>query len=197
MKLQMLAKKVAVALDEDKDTQTSEVNHRDLQKIIAVDYPSFAAILPYRFFWEEKQLFINERSIGFGLELTVFSGADEKLVNSMADLLRHRIDDSVDLQFILWGSNQVGEIIDNAYGHQLGIGDDNDNSDIDSKNIYAGLARASSQYYKKGAVEGLKNRLNLPTTLREYRLFPRMPPVLPYMAPTKFHTFGQYWYHLP
>ena len=171
MKLQNLAKKVAVALDEDKDTQTSEVNHRGLQKIIAVDYPSFAAILPYRFFWEEKQLFINERSIGFGLELTVFSGADEKLVNSMADLLRHRIDDSTDLQFILWGSNQVGEIIDNAYGHQLGIGDDNDNSDIDSKNIYAGLARASSQYYKKGAVEGLKNRLNLPTTLREYRLF--------------------------
>ena len=160
MKLQKLAKKIAVALDEDKDTKISDVNHRDLQKIIKVDYPSFSAILPYRFFWEEKKLFINEHSIGFGLELTVFSGADEKLVNSIADLLRHRIDDEVDVQFILWGSNQVGDIIDEAYKHQL-----------DGNNIYSELAKASIQYYKKGAKKGFKNRLNLPTTLREYRLF--------------------------
>jgi conjugal transfer ATP-binding protein TraC len=155
-----MAKKIAVALDEDKDTKISEVSHRDLQKIITVDYPSFSAILPYRFFWEEKKLFINEHSIGFGLELTVFSGADEKLVNSIADLLRHRIDDNTDLQFILWGSNQVGNIIDEAYKHQ-----------INGNSIYSELAKASVEYYKKGAKEGFKNKLNLPTALREYRLF--------------------------
>lgn len=160
MKFKKLAKKIADALDEEKDTEISNVSHRDLQKIITVDYPNFSAILPYRFFWEEKKLFINEHSIGFGLELTVFSGADEKLVNSIADLLRHRIDDNVDLQFILWGSNQVGNIIDEAYKHQ-----------ISGDNIYSELAKASVQYYKKGAREGFKNRLNLPVTLREYRLF--------------------------
>src|SRR3972149_6141229 len=158
--LEEAAKKIAVALDEDKDTKTSSVNHRDLKKFIAIDYPSFSSILPYRFFWEEKKLFINEHSIGFGLELTVFSGADEKLVNSISDLLRHRLDDNVDLQFILWGSNQVGDIIDEAYKHQL-----------DNNTIYSELANASVQYYKKGARKGFKNRLNLPTTLREYRLF--------------------------
>ena len=164
MKLLEIAKKakkqVAAALDEDKDTYVSDVSHSDLQKIITVDYPSFSAILPYRFFVEKKKLFINEHSIGFGLELTVFSGADEKLVNSIADLLRHRIDDEVDLQFVLWGSNQVGDIIDDAYKHQL-----------NGNGIYSELAKASMQYYKKGAREGFKNRLNLPAALREYRLF--------------------------
>ncbi|MEI8055421.1 MAG: type IV secretion system protein TraC [bacterium] len=161
MKIFETAKKhVAAALDEDKDAYVSDVNHSDLQKIITVDYPSFSAILPYRFFAEEKKLFINEHSIGFGLELTVFSGADEKLVNSISDLLRHRIDDGVDLQFILWGSNQVGDIIDDAYKHQ-----------VNGNDIYSELAKASVQYYKKGARDGFKNRLNLPTALREYRLF--------------------------
>jgi hypothetical protein len=100
-------------------TKTAKVSYKNLQKMIGVDYPSFAAILPYRYFWEEKQLFINEHSIGFGLELTVFSGADEKLVNSIADLLRHKIGEDIDLQFILWGSSQVGNIIDEAYSQQL------------------------------------------------------------------------------
>ena len=160
MKISEIAKKLAVVLGEAEDTKISDVNHKALKKLIRVDYPSFSSILPYRFYWDEKKLFINEHSIGFGLELTVFSGADEKLVNSISDLLRHRIDDEVDLQFILWGSNQVGSIIDEAYKHQIA-----------ENNIYSELAKASVQYYKKGAREGFKNRLNLPTTLREYRLF--------------------------
>jgi conjugal transfer ATP-binding protein TraC len=163
MKILEIAKKLASALGDDEDGVTSNASYEDfkrLNKLISVDYPSFSSILPYRYFWEEKNLFINEHSIGFGLELTIFSGADEKLVNSISDLLRHRIDDEIDLQFILWGSNQVGDIIDEAFKHQV-INDD----------IYAELAKASIQYYKKGARDGFKNKLNLPVTLREYRLF--------------------------
>ena len=114
MKILEIAKKLSSMLGEDEDVITSNVGYKDLKKLnklVSVDYPSFSSILPYRYFWEEKNLFINEHSMGFGLELTVFSGADEKLVNSISDLLRHRIDDEIDLQFILWGSNQVGDII--------------------------------------------------------------------------------------
>ncbi|MBU0744902.1 MAG: type IV secretion system protein TraC [Gammaproteobacteria bacterium] len=160
MKILEIAKKLAVALDEDKGANTTGVDHKDLKKLIEVDYPSFSSILPYRYFWEEKNLFVNEHSIGFGIEMTVFSGADEKLVNSISDLLRYRIEEGMDLQFILWGSNQVGDIIDEAYKHQAVNND-----------IYSELAKASIQYYKKGAREGFKNRLNLPVTLRDYRLF--------------------------
>ena len=163
MKTLEIDKKSSSALDEDEEikvTATGQVDFKKLDKLIAVDYPSFSSILPYRYYWDEKKLFINEHSMGFGLELTVFSGADEKFVNSVSDLLRHRVDDGVDVQFILWGSNQVGDIIDNAYKHQ-----------INENNIYADLANASIQYYKKGAKVGFKNRLNLPVGLREYRLF--------------------------
>ncbi|CAL7962409.1 hypothetical protein GAMM_30028 [Gammaproteobacteria bacterium] len=157
-----LTKKLMPSLTDTTNTAplNASINRKKLKKLLAVDYPSFSAVLSYRYYWEEKNLFINEHSIGFGLELTVFSGADEKLVNSFSDLLRHRIDDEVDLQFILWGSNQVGDIIDKAYEHQLG-----------GNNIYSELAKASIQYYKKAARKGFRNRLNLPTTLREYRLF--------------------------
>ena len=139
-----IAQKLAAALKEDQDTSVSTVNYRNLKKIMTVDYPSFSSILPYRFFWAEKNIFVNEHSLGFGFELTVFSGADEKLVNSVSDLLRHRIDDNLDLQFILWGSNQVGEIIDEAYQNQLANND-----------IYAELAKTSAQYYKKGSKRGI------------------------------------------
>ncbi len=160
MKISKIAKKVASLLGEDKDTSTSSVKHRSLKKTLVVDCPSFSSILPYRYFWQEKNLFINEHSIGFGLELTVFSGADEKLVNSISDLLRHEIGDEMDLQFIVWGSNHVGVIVYNAYKYHMANDD-----------IYSELAKVSSQYYKKGAQEGFKNKLNLPTALREYRLF--------------------------
>lgn len=160
MKILDIAKKIAGVLGEDKDTSISYVDHKSLKKLLAIDYPRFSSILAYRYFCNEKNLFINEKSIGFGLELTVFSGADEKLVSSIADLLRYKIDEEMDVQFILWGSNQVADIIDESYQNRL-------NSD----DIYAALAKTSVEYYKKGAQEGFKNRLNLPVTLREYRLF--------------------------
>ena len=56
MKILEIAKKLAVALNEDKDTGVSSIDHKNLKKIIEIDYPSFSSILPYRFFWEEKNL---------------------------------------------------------------------------------------------------------------------------------------------
>ena len=149
---------LSISYDEYKNTK-SNINYKKLNKLIDFSHPSFSSILPYRYFWQEKNLFINEHSMGFGLELTVFCGADEKLVNSIADLLRYRISDDIDLQFILWGSNQVGDIIDNACQHQA------------TNSIYSDLARESTRYYKKSASYGFSNKLDLPVTLREYRLF--------------------------
>jgi len=155
-----ISKKVVVALNEADGAQTSSYDHKHLQEMLAIDFHHFSAILPYRYFWEEKNLFVNEHSLGFGLELSVLCGADEKTINSIADLLRYKLRDGYDMQFILWGSNQVGDIIDQAYQKQL-----------KREDIYAELAKTSTQYYKKGAEEGLKNKLNLPIALREYRLF--------------------------
>lgn len=136
------------------------INTKYLHDLIALDVHHFSAILPYRYFWEEKNLFINEHSLGFGLELSVLCGADEKTVKNISDLLRYKLRDHYDLQFILWGSNKVGEIIDDAYKIHL-----------QQDNIYAKLAKVSMQYYKQGAAYGLENKLKVPVFLREYRLF--------------------------
>jgi len=158
--IKQIAQKVATVLKEDKGTKTARVNHRHIKGLIALDFHSFSSILPYRYFFKEKDIFINENSLGFGLELMVLSGADEKLINSVADLLRYKLRDGYDLEVILWGSNQVGNIIDEAFRKQLKRND-----------IYSELGKTSIQYYKKGAETSLKNKLNLPITLREYRLF--------------------------
>lgn len=158
--LKQTAQKIASFLQEDEGTKISKVDHKKVKDLIELDFYSFSTILPYRYYWEEKKLFVNENSLGFGLEITVLSGADEKTINSIADIFRYKLPDNYDLQVILWGSNIVGDIIDNAFASQLKRDD-----------IYAELAKTSTQYYKKGAETVLKNRLNLPLTLREYRLF--------------------------
>lgn len=157
MELFDLAKKM---FSEDAATKVTTKDHRALNQLLQVDYPNFSSILPYRYFWDEKSLFVNEHSLGFGLEITVFSGADEKLVNSLADLLKNKLEDDLDVQFMLWGSHQVGELIDRAYHYQLAAG-----------GIYAELAKASINYYQQATKSGFKNRLNLPLTLRDYRAF--------------------------
>ncbi len=157
MELIDLAKKVFSSVNNGPDRIA---DHELLNKMLQVDYPNFSSILPYRYFWEEKRLFINEHSLGFGLEITIFSGADEKIVNSLADLIKNKLRDDLDVQFVLWGSHQVGELIDRAYQHQLAVGE-----------IYTKLAQASVDYYKQATKKGFKNKLNLPLTLRDYRAF--------------------------
>ena len=131
-----------------------------VKKLLKLEQPKLSSILPYRYIWEEKGLFINQHSIGYGLEITVFGGADSKLADSIADLLRYRVDDETDLQFVLWASNQVGELIEHGYQKQL-----------ERKGIFSDFAKAAIDYYQDAARGGFKNKRDWPLTLRDYRLF--------------------------
>ena len=62
-----LGKKVAKILQDDKDTELSTASQNKIRELIDIDFPSFAGILPYRYFWREKNLFINAGSLGFGM----------------------------------------------------------------------------------------------------------------------------------
>ena len=155
-----VAKMLFGAPKEKSDAWVAKADTAAINKHIKLNYPRFAAVLPYRYYWKEKDVFINQHSVGVGFEISVCCGADEKLVNSLSDILRHRIPDEMDVQFIFYGSNQVGPIIDNAYSRML----KNANRDAD-------LCKASIAYYHKAAKSGFKNKMNLPTALREYRLF--------------------------
>ena len=56
------------------------------QASVNLDLPSIVSLLPYESV-DEDLLFINKRSLGFGLQLIPATGADEALVQSMACLL--------------------------------------------------------------------------------------------------------------
>ena len=120
----------------------------------------FSSLFPYRYYDEADELFINENTLGFGLELSVLCGANEKIIHGLSDLLRFKIEESYDVQFTLWGSREVGEQIDRAFVNQYQLG-----------GMYRSLADISQKYYRKAAESQFKNPRDIPLTLRDYRVF--------------------------
>lgn len=126
---------------------------------LCLDYPQLSSLLPYRYYWSDKALFVNEGSMGFGCELTILAGADEKVVQALDDWLCHKVPDHYDIQFILWSSSEVGDAISKGLISQ------------NNTPIFEKLNNTSIAYYKHGAQSGFKNHKNYPITLRDYRLF--------------------------
>lgn len=130
---------------------------------IDLDYSGFSlfsSLFPYRYYDEADELFINENTLGFGLELSVLCGANEKIIHGLSDLLRFKIEESYDVQFTLWGSREVGEQIDRAFVNQYQLG-----------GMYRSLADISRKYYRKAAETQFKNPRDIPLSLRDYRVF--------------------------
>jgi len=158
---QQFAKKLSEFVGEKEHAKHSRpVAKQALSEILKVDYNSFSALLPYRFYDEQDQLFINTGSIGFGLELGVLAGADEKLITNVADIFKNKLPDDVEIQFVMWGNNHLGAAIDSMTDrlHDLG-------------GMYAALGQAQNAYFKKAAIDGFKNNRKYPLTLRDYRVF--------------------------
>ena len=158
---QKFAKKLTELVGEKEHAQHSKpVSGQKLSDVLKVDYNSFAALLPYRFYDDEDQLFINTNSLGFGLELGVLAGADDKLINNISDIFRNKLPDDVEIQFVMWGNNHLGPAIDAMTDRLVSLG-----------GMYAALGHSQNAYFKKGAIDGLKNNRQYPLSLRDYRVF--------------------------
>src|SRR3990167_9940917 len=55
-----------------------QISREELATLMGLDYARFSSILPYRYFDFDDELFINDQSIGFGLELAPLVGANEE-----------------------------------------------------------------------------------------------------------------------
>ena len=66
-----IAKKLAEFLDESCDTTVAKADTAVINKYLQLNYPRFAAVLPYRYYWKEKDVFINQHSVGVGFEISV------------------------------------------------------------------------------------------------------------------------------
>lgn len=132
----------------------------DLTHLMGMDYARFSQLLPYRYFDTDDKLFINTQSIGFALEVAPLNGANEEVIHSIAELIKNKLDPSICMQVMLFGSNQIDSII----GRQLAVARDADPT-------FEQLARSQYDYLKHAALHGFHNKRQLTLPLRDYRCF--------------------------
>jgi conjugal transfer ATP-binding protein TraC len=152
--------KAASFLNEAEGGMPKRINREALAKALSIDASHFSALLPYRYFDEEYNVFVNEHSLGFGLELAPLAGADESIIESLSNLLKNKIPASIDVQFILWGNNKVGALIDQSTSKQAELG-----------GIFEKMSLLSNRYFKQAAKDSFYNKRKLPLSLRDYRCF--------------------------
>lgn len=125
-----------------------------------LDYPSLSDYLPYKYFDPATDVFINERTLGFILEITPLVGANENIVKSLDEFFRTKLTRQIPLQITLLSSKEVGDILENGLKHEKWDGKNADHfNDI------------TSAYYQTAALGNFDNPRGYGLTLRNYRLF--------------------------
>lgn len=76
------------------------------------EFHLIADLLPYRFFDETKQVFVNENSVGFILEATPLIGANDDVIDTLSGMFSDAIPEGCTIQFINFASPKVGPIFD-------------------------------------------------------------------------------------
>ncbi len=129
------------------------------QASINLDLPSIVSLLPYESV-DEDLLFINKRSMGFGLHVMPAAGADEALVKSMAELIKNKLPVGVDCTVMLHKHHYVSSMIEHGFDPMMNQG-----------GIYQQLAQMSEKYQLKAAIEGYPNGRNIAAKLSDYRVY--------------------------
>jgi conjugal transfer ATP-binding protein TraC len=124
----------------------------------SLNYKTLASLLPYDVYDRDTELFFNKKSQGFVLEVAPLLGANEETVNILSSILTDVLPKNTDVQFILWGSDKIGETLDVFERARSGNGE-----------IFEWLAKKRTDFLKKGPYKSLSSHGNF--TLRDFRLF--------------------------
>jgi conjugal transfer ATP-binding protein TraC len=73
------------------------------------DYPSVRAVMPWRYYDETTDLFVNAGTAGFILEAAPLPGANEQVVAALDDMLRKKLPRKTPVTVIMVASKCVGE----------------------------------------------------------------------------------------
>jgi len=123
-----------------------------------LDYHSLNRLLNYDGYDPDTSLYYNKKSQGFILEACPMLGASEENVNILTSLVTDVLPQQVDLQFILWGSPKIGDILDQFEQARSGGGE-----------VIAWLAKKRTDFLKQGAFKSLSQHGSF--ILRDIRLF--------------------------
>ncbi len=123
-----------------------------------VEHSPLEHILPYQAYDSARQLFLNDDSIGFGLELMPLSGADENQITRLVNIFNEKLPEEANLHIQLIASQKIGQRLDEYYKTRSHF-----NESLTS------LASRRVDYYNKGANTSLSK--SIPLFIRDYKLF--------------------------
>ena len=132
------------------------------QTLGEMQFPQFSRVLPYRDYDASTGLFMNDTTIGFMLEAVPLTGANETIALSLENLLRTKLPRGIPLCIHLMSGRLIGERVEYGLREFSWTGEQADR--------FNAITRA---YYLKAAETSfpLPEGLNLPLTLRNYRVF--------------------------
>lgn len=152
-----MADKVAKFMGDTKDYGVKDVRSFNGFKKLT-DHSPFSYLLPYQTYDESRMLFLNNDSIGFGLELLPLTGAGESEIERLTTMFNDKLPKKGNLHIQLIASNKIGEVLD-RFCKARGV-----NNEINKK-----LAQRRYDYYKKSTSESINS--HNPFYLRDYRVF--------------------------
>ncbi|HHP4000933.1 TPA: conjugal transfer protein TraN [Enterobacter hormaechei] len=119
------------------------------------DYPSLVAALPYRYYDDTNEIFVNAGSAGFMMEAAPLPGANEQVMAALDDMLRKKLPRKTPVTVILLASKCVGERIDRGVSNDMWKGGMADH-----------LNKITRAFWQRSALHGLANEreyLNITT----------------------------------
>lgn len=76
------------------------------------DFYHIPDLLPYRFYDEDKKMFVNDNSVGFVIEATPLIGANDTVIDTLSGMFNDAVPPGCTIQFINFASPKVGHIFD-------------------------------------------------------------------------------------
>lgn len=122
------------------------------------DYGALNHILHFDGYDRESGIFYNKNSQGFILEASLLTGSNEETATILTSIFIDVLPKNADIQFILWGSDKIGAVLDQFEAARAGKGE-----------VFEWLAKERTTFLKKGAYRSLIQQGSF--ILRNFRLF--------------------------
>ncbi|MBP9777636.1 MAG: type IV secretion system protein TraC [Rickettsiaceae bacterium] len=157
LSLNQFGEKIANLLGDAKSYGNNTVkSFTDFKKL--TEYAPFAHLLPYQSYDESRQLFLNDQSIGFGLELMPLTGVSEDEINRLVSMFNDKLPSDGNLHIQLIASSKIGHYLDGFFKTR------------GTQNVInQRLALKRTEYYEKATQQSISK--HSPFYLRDYRVF--------------------------
>lgn len=124
------------------------------------DYPSLTSALPWRYYDEVTDLFINNSTAGFIMEAAPLPGANQQVIAALDDMLRKKLPRKTPVTVIMTASKCVGGRIEQGVSSDMWKGE-----------MAGHLNKITRAFWERSALKGLANKREYPLYLRNYRVF--------------------------